>query len=110
MEVGEVGAEAVAIIAVEEEAVVDSGTELMATIEEDHVDVETPEEVAGEITQEVLSTRTILRILWTKTNVPSVATTGICKSHVAITRKYSPSTWTRRTMGKIKEISENMPE
>jgi hypothetical protein len=79
MELGEVGAEAVATIAVEEEVVIDSGTELIVIIEEDHMDIETLEEMAGEIIQEVLSTRTILRIFWTKTNILSVATTGICK-------------------------------
>jgi hypothetical protein len=62
MELGEVGAEAVATIAVEEEIVVDSGIELIAIIKEDHVDIETLEKVVGETTQEVLSTRTIFRI------------------------------------------------
>jgi hypothetical protein len=42
--------------------VVYSGIELIVTIEEDHIDVETLEEIAKETTQEVLSTRIILRI------------------------------------------------
>jgi hypothetical protein len=92
MELGEVGAKAVATIAVEEEAVIYSGTELIITIEEDYVDVETLEEIAGETTQEVLNTRIILRIFWTKTNMLSFAIISICKSYITITRKYSPST------------------
>jgi hypothetical protein len=50
MELVEVGAEAVVITAAEAEAVVDSGIELIATIKGDHVGVETPEKVVGEIT------------------------------------------------------------
>jgi hypothetical protein len=41
MELGEVGAEAVTIIVAKEETMVDSGTELIAIIEEDHIDIET---------------------------------------------------------------------
>jgi hypothetical protein len=81
----------VATIAIKEKAVVDSGTELIAIIKEDHINMETPEKIAGEITQEVLNTRTILRIFWIKTNIFSVAIIGICKLYTAITRKYSPS-------------------
>jgi hypothetical protein len=39
MELGEVEAEAVVTIAVEEKTVVDSGTELIIIIEEDHIDI-----------------------------------------------------------------------
>jgi hypothetical protein len=62
MELGEVGAETIATIAVEEEAVIYSGTELIVTIKEDHVDIETLEKIARKTTQEVLSIRIILRI------------------------------------------------
>jgi hypothetical protein len=89
---------------------VHSGTELIVIIEEDHINIETLEEIAGETTQEVLSIRIIFRILWTKTNILSVVTTGICKSYVAITRKHSLNTWTRRIIKKIKEIKENILE
>jgi hypothetical protein len=63
MELGEVGAEVVVIIVIEEEAVVDSGIKLIIIIEEDHIGIETPEKIAGDTTQEVLSIRIILRIL-----------------------------------------------
>jgi hypothetical protein len=42
--------------------VVDSGTELIITIEEDHIDIETLEEIIRETTQEVLSIKIIFRI------------------------------------------------
>jgi hypothetical protein len=75
------------------------------------VNVETLEEkVAGETIQEVLSTRIILRILWIKINMLSIVTTGIYKLYITITRKYSPSSWIIRIIGKIKEIKENMPK
>jgi hypothetical protein len=66
----------------------DSGTELIVIIEEDHMDIETPEKITGKITQEVLSTRIMLKIFWIKTN---------------ITRKYSLSTWTRKTIRKSRK-------
>jgi hypothetical protein len=52
----------VAIITVEEKAIVDSGTEFIIIIKEDHINVETLEEMVGETTQEVLSIRIIFRI------------------------------------------------
>jgi hypothetical protein len=54
MELEEVGAEAVVTIAVEEEAVVYSGTELIIIIEEDYINIKTLEEIAGETTQDTL--------------------------------------------------------
>jgi hypothetical protein len=54
-------AEAVATIAVEEKAVVDSGTELIVTIE-DHMGIETIEKIIRKTTQEVLNIRIIFRI------------------------------------------------
>jgi hypothetical protein len=69
----------------------DLGIELIITIEEDYIDMEILEKIAKETTQEVLSTRTILRILWTKTNILSIVITSICKLYIAITRKHTPS-------------------
>jgi hypothetical protein len=81
----------------------DSGTELIVIIEEDHMDIETPEKITGKITQEVLSTRIMLKIFWIKTNMFSVIITSICKSYINITRKYSLSTWTRKTIRKSRK-------
>jgi hypothetical protein len=76
--------------------VVDSGIELIVIIEEDHVDIKIPKKVAGKTTQEVLSIKIILKIFWIKTNMLSIITTGIYKSHVVITRKYSLSIWIKK--------------
>jgi hypothetical protein len=103
-------AEAVVITEVEDKVIVDSGIELIIIIEEDHMGIKTPEKVAGETTQEVLSTRTILRISWIKINMLSIITISICKLYIVITRKYSPSSWIIRIIGKIKEIKENILE
>jgi hypothetical protein len=88
----------------------DSGTKFIITIEEDHIGVGTPEKMAGKTTKEVLSIRIILRILWIKTNIFSVVITSICKLYTVITRKYSPSFWIIRTIGKIKKTKENILE
>jgi hypothetical protein len=63
MELGEIGPEAVVIIAVEAKVIIDPGTELITIIKEDYINVETPEKIAGETTQEVLNIRIIFRIL-----------------------------------------------
>jgi hypothetical protein len=39
-----------------------------------------------------------------------VVTISIYKSYIAIIRKYSPSTWTKKKIGKIKEIKKNILE
>jgi hypothetical protein len=40
----------VVIIAVKEETIIDSGTKLIITVEEDHIDIKILEKIAGEIT------------------------------------------------------------
>jgi hypothetical protein len=47
--------------------------------------------MVGETTQEVLNTKIIFRIFWTKTNILSIVIIGIYKSYITITKKYSPS-------------------